>query len=189
VPEYSPRDLSPPEVLLAQVTDAYEEFVCLHGCFEHGWKNGDGKWAKALERFWRRWAWSWDVLLRGDPAGSFPGVRYGECGDGEDEALKEFWNARRSIEEAKEVLISRYIHTLPGDKDQGGGTTSALTMGLWGKKITPKTDQGEDLPLPSSGLIYTSLEPTSSHLRPLANLVSELHAHPHTAYLLTAGRR
>lgn len=87
VPEYSPRDLSPPEVLLAQVADAYEEFVCLHGCFEHGWKNGDGKWAKALERFWRRWAWSWDVLLRGDPAGSFPGVRYGECGDGEDEAL------------------------------------------------------------------------------------------------------
>ncbi|KAF2184283.1 hypothetical protein K469DRAFT_727228 [Zopfia rhizophila CBS 207.26] len=123
--EYSAREVSPPALLLQQLVRTHSIFLLHHastlsdlfGRLERS------KFCNILDRFWTRFASSWDVLLHGSPAvdifgglklaaGGELGIGVGEeeWGSGEREVLEDF--ARRT-DGLVDVMVSRFGEPSP----------------------------------------------------------------------------
>ncbi|PSN63982.1 hypothetical protein BS50DRAFT_576615, partial [Corynespora cassiicola Philippines] len=118
--EYSSREVSPPALLLQQLLRAYSIFL-LH----HGSTLGDlftrlerPKFCSVVDKYWSKFASTWDVLLHGSPAvdifgglklaaGGELGMGVGEeeWGSGEREVLEDY--ARRT-EGLVDIMVSRF---------------------------------------------------------------------------------
>lgn len=147
--EYSSREVSPPVLLLEQLQQAHHLF-CLH----HGPSLGDlwvrlsrDKFCSTLERFWTRFARSWDVLLHGNPAADvFSGLKVSsggelgfgvgeeEWGSGERDVLEDL---TRRTEGLVDLVVSRFGEPKPKDKDRATvSETEALPWMGSGREAT-----------------------------------------------------
>jgi hypothetical protein len=68
--EYSSREVSPPALLVKQLVRAYDILLLHHGMPLSGMldKHKRTKFCNILDKYWTRFASSWDVLLHGSPA-------------------------------------------------------------------------------------------------------------------------
>lgn len=127
--EYSSREVSPAALLLEQLQQAHCVF-CLH----HGPSLSDlwvrlprDKFCSTLDRFWSRFARSWDVLLHGNPAADvFSGLKVSsggelgfgvgeeEWGSGERDVLEDL---TRRTEGLVDLVVSRFGEPTLKDKD------------------------------------------------------------------------
>ncbi|EFQ98697.1 hypothetical protein MGYG_01715 [Nannizzia gypsea CBS 118893] len=118
--EYSSRELSPPYLLTQQLLKAYSLFLLHHGTsLESLYTTLPRKTLCIyLDRYWTRFAWSWDVLLNGNPAidlfsgtklagGGELGIGVGEeeWGSGEREVLEGFISRTEGL---VDMVVSRF---------------------------------------------------------------------------------
>ncbi|KAF2794730.1 hypothetical protein K505DRAFT_303435 [Melanomma pulvis-pyrius CBS 109.77] len=123
--EYSSREVSPPALLLQQLTRAYSVFLLHHGSTLNSLfaKLDRPKFCNILDKFWTRFANSWDVLLHGSPAvdifgglklaaGGELGMGVGEeeWGSGERDVLEDY--ARRTLG-LVDIIVSRFGEPSP----------------------------------------------------------------------------
>ena len=153
--EYSSREVSPPALLLQQLLQAYSIFCLHHGpSFSELYvRLARDKFCSTLDRFWTRFARSWDVLLHGNPAVDiFNGVKlasggelgYGvgeeDCGSGEREVLEDL---TRRTEGLVDIVVSRFGETLPSEEDKSASEAEAVPWMGSGKQ-----------PIASDGVIF-----------------------------------
>ncbi|KAH9881714.1 hypothetical protein IAQ61_000441 [Plenodomus lingam] len=123
--EYSPREVSPPALLIQQLVRAQTTFLLHHGTTLEAMfaKHGRPKFCSILEKYWSRFAATWDVLLHGNPAvdiyggmklaaGGELGMGVGEeeWGSSERDVLEDF--ARRT-DGLIDVMVSRFGEASP----------------------------------------------------------------------------
>ncbi|KAF2117813.1 hypothetical protein BDV96DRAFT_570968 [Lophiotrema nucula] len=136
--EYSSREVSPPALLLQQLTKAHSVFLLHHGSnFSDLFRKLDRqKFCNILDRYWSRFANTWDVLLHGSPAvdiysglklaaGGELGIGVGEeeWGSGEREVLEDY--ARRT-EGLVDIVVSRFGEPSPLQDPKASPDSKAL---------------------------------------------------------------
>ncbi|KAK4551972.1 hypothetical protein LTR86_010764 [Recurvomyces mirabilis] len=118
--EYSSREVSPAPLLIAQLQQGHHIFSLHHGSSldELFVRLGREKLVPALERFWSRYARTWNVLLHANPAADvFSGIQLAsggelgfgvgeeEWGSGERDVLEDLV---RRTEGLVDAVVSRY---------------------------------------------------------------------------------
>ncbi|KAK3670506.1 hypothetical protein LTR78_009610 [Recurvomyces mirabilis] len=118
--EYSSREVSPAPLLIAQLQQAHHIFSLHHGSSldELFVRLGREKLIPALERFWSRYARTWNVLLHANPAADvFSGIQLAsggelgfgvgeeEWGSGERDVLEDLVSRTEGLVDA---VVSRY---------------------------------------------------------------------------------
>lgn len=148
--EYSSREISPPSLLLQQIKQAHHIFALHHG---HSLTSlytrlGRDRHCGILERFWTRFARTWDVLLHGNPAvdvlagiklasGGELGIGAGEedWGSGERCVLEEFVHQTGGLVDA---VVARFGDPVSQDASQkteilpwiGAGSYPSVSDGI-----------------------------------------------------------
>ncbi|KAF2665413.1 hypothetical protein BT63DRAFT_65504 [Microthyrium microscopicum] len=188
--EYSAREISPPSLLIQQLERAHDIFklhngISLKALFE---RLPRAKFCSLLERFWTRFALSWDVMLHGVPAaevfggmqlaaGGELGVGVGEeeWGAGEREVLEDF--ARRT-DGLIDMVVSRF-----GDAPKPKALSDV-------NKSTKSGDVDEEPwmgigrePMASDGVVFSGLGTVSrSSMRDISNWIQLIYAQGEAAY-------
>ncbi|XHG05301.1 hypothetical protein AWENTII_008537 [Aspergillus wentii] len=156
--QYSSREMCPPHLLIQQLRRAYSIFL-LHHDFtleEFYQRVGRLTFCGLLERFWERFAWSWEVLLSGNPAvdmyngiklsaGGELGIGVGEeeWGSGEREVLEDFVFRTEGL---VDLVVSRFGDPATNIEDPNKTEDDEL---LW---------LGSDgFPRPSDGVIFSGV--------------------------------
>lgn len=118
--EYSAREVSPPELLLKQLLQAYRVFLLHHGASLSDMyvRLNRSKFCGTLDRFWEKFASTWDVMLHGSPAvDMFGGIKLAaggelgmgvgeeEWGSGEREVLEDFTSRTGGL---VDLIVGRY---------------------------------------------------------------------------------
>ena len=173
--EYSSREVSPPHLLLRQLQRAHALFLLHHASDlnELHSKLGREMLSVALERYWSRFVWDWDVLLHGNPSievyyatklagGGELGIGVGEeeWGSGEREVLEDFV---RRTEGLVDVMVARY-----GDETVGIEETKDQ-MVTNNREIEPWLGTG-DHARASDGIVFSGVGALS---RPSMTTVSQ----------------
>ena len=143
--EYSAREVSPPQLLLAHLQQAHSIFLLHHAISlnELLQRLGRELFADILERFWNRFSWDWDVLLHGNPTidiynsvklagGGEIGMGVGEeeWGSGEREVLEDFVHRTEGL---VDILVGRYgdaPQEASASKEAGKLSTATPWLGL-----------------------------------------------------------
>ncbi|KJX97406.1 hypothetical protein TI39_contig497g00006 [Zymoseptoria brevis] len=127
--EYSAREVSPPALLLQQLIQAHYIFMLHHGpSFDELFvRMARDKFCGALDRYWTRFARTWDVLLHGNPAADvFGGIKLSsggelgigvgeeEWGSGERDVLEDL--TRRTVG-LVDLVVSRFGEAPPAKDD------------------------------------------------------------------------
>ncbi|KAF1960088.1 hypothetical protein CC80DRAFT_465676 [Byssothecium circinans] len=109
--EYSSREVSPPALLLQQLVRAHNVFLLHHGeslAYLYQ-KLPRDRFMNTLDRYWSRFASTWDVLLHGSPAvdiyGGMKLAAGGELGMGVGE---EEWGS------GERLVLEDYVHKTDG---------------------------------------------------------------------------
>ncbi|KAI9729810.1 MAG: hypothetical protein M1834_006558 [Cirrosporium novae-zelandiae] len=118
--EYSSREVCPAALLTTYLVRAHAIFLLHHGpnLYEIYQRLSREKFCAALDRFWARFIWNWDVLLHGNPAvdifngiklaaGGELGIGVGEeeWGSGERDVLEDFV---RRTDGLVDIVVSRF---------------------------------------------------------------------------------
>ncbi|KAL6229832.1 hypothetical protein BDW75DRAFT_87531 [Aspergillus navahoensis] len=165
---YSSREVAPPQLLIQQLRRAHSTFLLHHApsldiLYE---EVGRSTFCLLLENFWLRFAWSWEVLLNGNPAvemyngiklsaGGELGIGVGEeeWGSGEREVLEDFISRTEGL---VDLVVSRF-----GDPYERSGSSQAASR--------PEADAesgwlgSDDYPRPSDGVIFSGVGAISKH--------------------------
>ncbi|KAL4781875.1 hypothetical protein BJX76DRAFT_334120 [Aspergillus varians] len=157
---YSSREVAPPQLLIQQLRRAHTTFLLHHASsLDTLYKSaGRSTFCLFLENFWVRFAWSWEVLLGGNPAvemyngvklsaGGEIGIGVGEeeWGSGEREVLEDFVSRTDGL---VDLVVSRF-----GDPyDQ---TESSQTANRPGGDAGNRWLGSDAYPRPSDGVIFS----------------------------------
>jgi hypothetical protein len=161
--EYSSREVSPAALLTQQLVQAHWLFILHHGptLDELFVKLSREKFCSTLERYWMRFARSWDVLLHGNPASEvFGGIKLaagGELGVGVGE--EEWGSSEREVledltrrtEGLVDVVVARY--GAPATKEESSANDT---------EVLPWLGSG-NLPSASDGIIFGGLDKLNRH--------------------------
>jgi hypothetical protein len=183
VVEYSMREVSPPALLTQQLKQAHWLFLLHHGptLDELFVKLSRDKFCSMLERYWMRFARSWDVLLHGNPAvdvfggiklaaGGELGVGVGEeeWGSGEREVLEDL---TRRTEGLVDVVVTRFGESM--SKEESSATDT---------EVLPWLGSG-NVPAASDGVIFSGLNNLNrSSVRSISLWMQQIYAHGDNAY-------
>ncbi|GAB7364884.1 hypothetical protein MBLNU230_g5675t1 [Neophaeotheca triangularis] len=155
--EYSSREVSPPALLLQQLLQAHHVFLLHQGpsLSDLYVRLPRDKFCGTLERFWTRFARSWDVLLHGNPAVDvFSGLKLssgGELGFGVGE--EEWGSGERDVLEdlvrrthgMVDLVVSRFGEPAPARE--------SLESHFDNQEALPWLGAGNE-PLASDGVIF-----------------------------------
>jgi hypothetical protein len=188
--EYSSREVSPPALLIQQLVRAHSTFT-LH----HGWplsqllrRYGRPKFCSLMDKYWSRFASTWDVMLHASPAvdmyrglklaaGGELGMGVGEeeWGSSERDVLEDF--ARRT-EGLVEVMVSRFGEPSPLQHAKSSTDPSALD------KDSPTPWLGSArYPTCSDGVVFSGMGALSrSSLRDISHWVESMYYYGDQAY-------
>ncbi|OAG07420.1 uncharacterized protein CC84DRAFT_1117732 [Paraphaeosphaeria sporulosa] len=123
--EYSSREVSPPALLIQQLIRAHNIFLLHHGITLDAMldKHDRTKFCNILEKYWSRFASTWDVLLHGSPAvGIYNGMKLAaggelgmgvgeeEWGSGERLVLEDFVQKTEGL---VDFMVSRFGEPSP----------------------------------------------------------------------------
>ncbi|RAH83348.1 hypothetical protein BO86DRAFT_408625 [Aspergillus japonicus CBS 114.51] len=164
---YSSREMCPPQLLIQQMRRAHSIFLLHHqftldALYDHV---GRSKFCDLLDSFWWRFAWSWEMLLSGNPvvdmydgiklsAGGELGVGVGEeeWGSGEREVLEDFVSRTDGL---VDMIVSRFGDSSTSSREsvsENRGSTSK------GKSENAESWLGADVaPKPSDGVIFSGV--------------------------------
>ncbi|OJJ70733.1 hypothetical protein ASPBRDRAFT_44977 [Aspergillus brasiliensis CBS 101740] len=164
---YSSREMSPPALLVQQLRRAHSVFLLHHDSTLDALYSRVGRptFCALIDNFWWRFAWTWEVLLSGNPAvdiyngiklsaGGELGIGVGEeeWGSGEREVLEDFVARTDGL---LDLIVSRFGDPNSHDKDQA----ASIRPG-----DSPNTDDGEDrwlgsgaCPRPADGVIFSGI--------------------------------
>ncbi|KAK6510044.1 hypothetical protein TWF481_004757 [Arthrobotrys musiformis] len=150
--EFSPREVSPHSVLIAQLKTSYRQFILFNGTLDYILSNhGRDILVQRLEKFYNEWAWRWEVMLYGNPAVDvWNGIKIGRgVGEEEKNVLGGFADRNRAEEDGSERMIDLVVSRfgkLPGDEKDA-------------KKFKPgfSTRGTGRIPGPDDGCIYRGL--------------------------------
>lgn len=181
--EYSSREVSPAVLLAQQLMQAHRVFLLHHGptLDELFVKLSRDKFCRTLERYWTRFARSWDVLLHGNPAADvFGGIKLAaggelgvgvgeeEWGSGEREVLEDL--ARRT-EGLVDVVAARF-----GDPATDDANTMSETEAL------PWLGSGS-VPAASDGIIFGGTDRIKRHsVRSISLWMQHIYGYGEYAY-------
>ncbi|RHZ52270.1 uncharacterized protein CDV56_103347 [Aspergillus thermomutatus] len=164
---YSSREICPPQLLEQQLRRAHSTFLLHHDFTLQRLYDrvGRSSFCNFLERFWGKFAWSWDILLTGNPAveiyngiklsaGGELGIGVGEeeWGSGEREVLEDYVLRTDGL---VDLVVSRF-----------GDTSSSAENLATSKRSEDAADAGEDrrswlgsdvYPRPSDGVIFSGV--------------------------------
>jgi hypothetical protein len=181
--EYSSREVSPPALLTQQLMQAHWLFLLHHGptLDELFVKLSREKFCSTLERYWMRFARSWDVLLHGNPAEDvFGGIKLaagGELGVGVGE--EEWGSAEREVledltrrtEGLVDVVVARFGE--PVSKEEISGTDT---------EVLPWLGSG-NVPAASDGIIFGGLDQLNRpSVRSVSLWMQQIYAYGDYAY-------
>jgi hypothetical protein len=188
--EYSSREVSPPALLIQQLVRAHSIFT-LH----HGWpldqllrRYGRPKFCNFMDRYWSRFASTWDVMLHASPAvdmyrglklaaGGELGMGVGEeeWGSSERDVLEDF--ARRT-DGLVEVMVSRFGESSPLQRSKSSIDSSASD------KDTPDSWLGSGrYPTAPDGVVFSGMGALSrSSLRDISHWVESIYYYGDLAY-------
>ncbi|RAL09492.1 uncharacterized protein BO97DRAFT_374549 [Aspergillus homomorphus CBS 101889] len=170
---YSSREMCPPQLLIQQMRRAHAIFLLHHqftldALYDHV---GRSTFCNILDSFWWRFAWSWEMLLTGNPlvdmydgiklsAGGELGVGVGEeeWGSGEREVLEDFVARTDGL---LDLVVSRFGDSCPSSRGstledrEGESQSKNYDANLWlGAGVASK---------PSDGVIFTGVGALSRH--------------------------
>jgi hypothetical protein len=183
VVEYSSREVSPAALLTQQLMQAHWLFLLHHGptLDELFVKLSREKFCSTLERYWMRFARSWDVLLHGNPAEDvFGGIKLaagGELGVGVGE--EEWGSAEREVledltrrtEGLVDVVVARFGE--PVSKKELSGTYT---------EVLPWLGSG-NVPAASDGIIFGGLDKLNRpSVRSVSLWMQQIYAYGDYAY-------
>lgn len=202
--EYSSREVSPPALLLKQLSRAYRIFLLHQGSSlsDVYVRLPRARFCNLLENYWTRFARTWDVLLHSNPAaelyggtklsvGGELGVGVGEedYGSGEREVLE---GMVRSTDGLVDVVVSRFGDDPFTDEmnegEQGLPVSKAIQVPTtkWPGSMHPATSDDGVIFAGVGALARSSLEVTS-------NWVEDVHMYGDLAYGIkenpTSGRK
>ncbi|GIK06863.1 hypothetical protein Aspvir_002515 [Aspergillus viridinutans] len=164
---YSSREICPPQLLKQQLRRAHSIFLLHHELTLQRLYDrvGRSSFCIFLERFWSKFAWSWDILLTGNPtvelyngiklsAGGELGIGVGEeeWGSGEREVLEDYVLRTDGL---VDLVVSRF-----------GDPSSAAENLATTKRSEDPADAGEDqgswlgldvYPRPSDGVTFSGV--------------------------------
>ncbi|KAF2642405.1 hypothetical protein P280DRAFT_547891 [Massarina eburnea CBS 473.64] len=188
--EYSSREVSPPKLLLQQLVRAHSIFLLHHG-------NGLGhlyqkfsrdRFMDVLDRYWSRFASTWDVLLHASPAvdiyngmklaaGGELGMGVGEeeWGSGERLVLEDYVHNTDGL---VDLMVSRFGEPSPlQERDKSEGPREADTASL-----NPWVGCGRS-PSSSDGTVFSGVGAVSrKSLRDLSHWVESIYCYGDHAY-------
>ena len=161
--EYSSREVSPAVLLTQQLMQAHWVFLLHHGptLDELFVKLSREKFCGTLERYWTRFARSWDVLLHGNPAADvFGGIKLAaggelgvgvgeeEWGSGEREVLEDL---TRRTEGLIDVVAARFGDPATDDVNTVSETEELPWLGSGG------------VPSASDGIVFSGIDGLKRH--------------------------
>lgn len=181
--EYSSREVSPPALLTQQLMQAHWLFLLHHGptLDELFVKLSRDKFCSTLERYWMRFARSWDVLLHGNPAAEvFGGIKLAaggelgigvgeeEWGSGEREVLEDL---TRRTEGLVDIVVARFGE--PAVQEENSTTDT---------EVLPWLGSG-NVPAASDGIIFGGLDKLNRHsVRSVSLWMQHIYAYGDYAY-------
>ena len=188
--EYSSREVSPPALLIQQLVRAHSIFTLHHGfpLAQLLKRYGRPKFCNLMDKYWSRFASSWDVMLHASPAvdmyrglklaaGGELGMGVGEeeWGSSERDVLEDF--ARRT-EGLVEVMVSRFGEPSPAQRPNSSTESTALD------KDPPDPWLGSGrYPTASDGVVFSGMGALSrSSLRDLSHWVESMYYYGELAY-------
>ncbi|KAL1586813.1 hypothetical protein WHR41_04606 [Cladosporium halotolerans] len=182
--EYSSREVSSPALLIQQLLQAHWVFLLHHGptLDELFVRLSREKFCSTLERYWTRFARSWDVLLHGNPAvdvlggvklaaGGELGVGVGEeeWGSGEREVLE---GMTRRTEGLVDMVVARF----------GEPTTERDENSVSEMDEMPWLGSG-NLPSTSDGIVFSGLDELNRNsLRSISLWMRQIYTYGEQAY-------
>lgn len=188
--EYSSREVSPPALLIQQLVRTHSTFT-LH----HGWpldellrRYGRPKFCSLMDKYWSRFASTWDVMLHASPAvdmyrglklaaGGELGMGVGEedWGSSERDVLENF--ARRT-EGLVDVMVSRFGEPSPLQHVNSSPEPSASDR----DSADPWLGGGK-YPTTADGVVFSGLGALSrSSLRDVSHWVESIYYYGDLAY-------
>ncbi|KAI5809716.1 hypothetical protein DFH27DRAFT_494874, partial [Peziza echinospora] len=132
--EYSSREVSQPQLLIAQITSAYQQYRFHYGTFSENIKTlGREEFCRRMDRYWLRWAWKWDVILSGNPA-------------------IDVWNGTKIAQPRLGATVREVLGAIVAQEQavEGGGFVD-MVVGRYGKV--------EESEQPKDGSLSAQLEP------------------------------
>lgn len=188
--EYSSREVSPPALLIQQLVRAQSIFLLHHGqTLEQIFAKHDRtKFCNILEKYWSRFASTWDVLLHGSPAvdiyggmklaaGGELGMGVGEeeWGSSERDVLEDF--ARRT-EGLVDVMVSRFGEA--SSLQQAKSSVDPKTLEV--ADTEPWLGSGKNVNS-ADGVVFSGLGAISRRsLRDVSHWVESIYHHGEYAY-------
>ncbi|KAF2845764.1 hypothetical protein T440DRAFT_558688 [Plenodomus tracheiphilus IPT5] len=188
--EYSSREVSPPALLIQQLVRAQSTFLLHHGTTLETMfaKHGRPKFCSILEKYWSRFAATWDVLLHGSPAvdiyggmklaaGGELGMGVGEeeWGSSERDVLEDF--ARRT-EGLVDVMVSRFGEASPLQQAKSSTDPKLLEV----SEDEPWIGSGRNVQA-ADGVVFSGLGAVSrKSLRDLSHWVETIYCQGEYAY-------
>lgn len=189
--EYSSREVSPPALLIQQLVRAHNIFLLHHGTTLEGmlYKHNRTKFCNILDKYWSRFASSWDVLLHGSPAveiyhsmklaaGGELGMGVGEeeWGSGERLVLEDFVQKTDGL---VDLIVSRFGEPSllqdpkkPSKAKEPGGVVDAEPW--MGSGRTPDA---------ADGVVFSGVGAiTRSSLRDLSHWIETIYSNGDFAY-------
>ncbi|KAI5813386.1 hypothetical protein BZA77DRAFT_321377 [Pyronema omphalodes] len=196
--EWNNREVSPVQVIVAQIRRAHRGFCFQYGTMEECWKKMDrAAFAKRIEKYWMKWAWvRWDPVIGGSPvvdvlsegaikmAGAVPGK---ELEDKEREWLRN-WAETEKKRGLVDIVVSRFGEAEQHEQAQDDKRASGSWF--WGKaeeKETKKKKEEDGLPpllLPSDGCVFAGIGNLDT--REVANYLQEQYEKGDETYVVTA---
>lgn len=188
--EYSSREVAPATLLITQIAQAHAIFLLHHAGSLNDLHSRVGRptFCGMLNKYWTKFARSWDVLLHGNPAvnvlnatklagGGEIGVGVGEeeWGSGEREVLEDFVHRTEGL---LELVVARYGNA-PGEVPKGAGTEAE---GAEMKNLKAWIGIGDD-PRPSDGVVFSGVGALSRRsLATVSQWVEEIFRYGDGAY-------
>jgi len=181
--EYSSREVSPAVLLTQQLMQAHWVFLIHHGptLDELFVKLSRDKFCSTLERYWTRFARSWDVLLHGNPAADvFGGIKLAaggelgvgvgeeEWGSGEREVLEDL---TRRTEGLVDVVAARFGDSATNDVNPMSETEALPWLG------------SGSVPTASDGIIFSGIDGVKRHsVRSVSLWMQHIYSYGEYAY-------
>ncbi|KAL2419385.1 hypothetical protein ABEF95_000433 [Exophiala dermatitidis] len=194
--EYSSREVAPAQLLLAQLSQAYQGFL-LHHASSLGelWKKHENKrelFCGLLNRYWTQFIANWDVLLHGNPAvelydavklavGGELGIGVGEeeWGSGEREVLEGFASRTEGL---LDLIVGRYGDAPFSPADGKSLTDIRSSRSLNSSDPEPWLGNGED-PRAEDGIIFSGVGGISRRsLITVSQWMANIYVHGESAY-------